>query len=79
MQVKFVNDETKIQYPVVLISPAKFVTIELASHVTGLSKRAIQSKIYKCIWVLNRQYRKAPDGRIFIDLEGVEKWIMGKG
>jgi len=57
----------------------RFVTIEMASKSIGLSRRAIQSKIHKCVWVLNRQYRKGPDGRIYIDIEGVEKWIMGKG
>lgn len=57
---------------------ARFVTIEVASNAIGLSKRAIQTKIHKCVWVLNRQYRKGPDGRIYIDLEGVEKWITGK-
>lgn len=58
--------------------PARFVTIQVASTVTGLTPSAIRSKIGQGVWVLNRQYRKAPDNRIYIDLEGFSKWVSGK-
>lgn len=57
------------------LTPARYVTIEVASVVTGLTECAIRSKIADCTWVLNRQYRKAPDNRIYIDLRGFEHWV----
>lgn len=58
------------------IKPARFVTIALASTVTGLTKRAIQGKIDRGVWACGRQYRKGPDGRIYIDLQEFERWVI---
>jgi hypothetical protein len=64
---------------IVNVAATRFVTIRLAATIIGLTENAIRSKLKDGTWVLNRQYRKAPDNRIYIDLEGVQKWIMGKG
>lgn len=61
------------------LTPARFVTIAVASIVTGYSPKAIESKIGRGDWVLNKQYRKAPDNRVLIDLEGYQQWALGKG
>ena len=61
------------------ITPARFVTLQVAEHAIGLSMAAMRAKIKRCDWTLNRQYCKGPDGRIYIDMEGVSKWIQGKG
>lgn len=61
------------------LTPSRFVTIEVAEMVTGYSASAIRSKIARGDWVLNKQYRKAPDDRVLVDLEGYEKWVLGKG
>lgn len=58
---------------VVRLTPARFVTIELAEAVTGLSASAIRTKIHRGIWVEGRQWVKR-DGRVLIDLEGYERW-----
>lgn len=56
------------------VQPARFVTVELASAITGLSKAAIRTKISRGIWVDGRQYVKR-EGRVFIDLKGYERWV----
>lgn len=55
-------------------TPSRFVTVELASAITGLSKAAIRTKISRGIWVDGRQYVKR-EGRVFIDLKGYERWV----
>lgn len=57
------------------IAPAPKVTIPLASTVTGLTEKAIRCNIDKGVWVEGKQYNRAPDGRIWIILKGVEKWV----
>lgn len=56
------------------LAPARFVTIELASTLTGLTEGAIRMKIHKGIWLDNRQWVKR-DGRVMIDMEGYERWV----
>lgn len=63
----------------VLVAPCRTVTIGLAATVLGLSKRAIEAKIHSGCWAEGRQYHRARDGRTYIDLEGVVKWVTGKG
>lgn len=62
--------------PVVQVAPARFVVIKLAATITGLTERAIEGKISKGQWASGRQYRKGPDGRIYIDMEGYTKWLL---
>lgn len=52
----------------------RFVTIDKAAEETGYSKRAIETKINRGIWLEGREYVRAPDQRVLIDREGVEKW-----
>jgi hypothetical protein len=60
------------------ITPARFVTIPLAASVTGLTQKAIRLKIDRGVWADGLQYRRGPDGRIYIDLKGYESWVIGK-
>ena len=59
----------------VQVSPARFVTIELASTMTGLSPGAIRTKITKAVWQEGRQYVRR-EGRVFVDMKGYEAWIQ---
>ena len=54
---------------------ARYQTIEKFSAETGYTERAIETKIARGVWVENRQWRKAPDGRILIDMQGYEQWV----
>lgn len=56
------------------VVPSRFVTIELASVLTGLTEGAIRMKISRGIWLENRQWVKR-DGRVHIDMKGYEQWV----
>ena len=58
-----------------LISPAPYVTIHLASAITGLSEKAIRRKIEEGKWIEGREYRRSPDGGIFISIKGFAQWV----
>jgi len=59
----------------ILVAPCRYVTIELASAITGRSPAAIRAKIARGEWVEGREYVRAPDGRVTVDLRGYEKWV----
>jgi hypothetical protein len=57
------------------VAPARFVTIPLAAAITGLTASAMRTKISRGFWVEGREYRRAPDGHVFVDLRGFERWV----
>lgn len=60
-----------------VLASARFVTIDLAATLTGLTAKAIRRKIERGVWLEGRQYRRQ-DGRIFVDLRAYEAWVQGK-
>lgn len=58
----------------ITLAPSRFVTIELASRLIGLTDKAIRRKIEDGVWAEGKQYRRR-DGRVFIDIKGVETWV----
>lgn len=54
----------------------RFVLIHVAASLTGLTQNAIRQKISKGVWMQGKQYRKGPDGRIYIDMKGYEEWVQ---
>lgn len=58
---------------VLQVTAARFVTIELAATLTGLTEKAIRMKIHKGVWLEDRQWVKR-DGRVLIDMRGYETW-----
>lgn len=58
-----------------VVQSARYVTIALASTLTGYSEKAIRRKIEEGVWVENREWRRAKDGHILIDMEGYERWV----
>lgn len=62
---------------IVHVSPASYVTISLASAITGLTEKAIRRKIEDGKWVEGREYRRSPDGGIFVSLKGYQRWVEG--
>ena len=60
--------------PVVQVTPSRFVTIDLAAIITGLTPGAIRTKIGKGVWLEGREYARR-EGRVFIDLRGYERWV----
>lgn len=57
---------------------ARYVMISRFCEMTGYTDRAVRRKIEDGVWMQNVQYRKAPDGHIFIDMDGFEKWVEGR-
>lgn len=57
------------------VAPASYVTVKLASLLTGLSEGAIRRKMQEGKWLEGREYRRSPDGGIFISLKGYQKWV----
>lgn len=57
------------------VAPAPYVTVPLAAAITGLSEKAIRRKIEDGKWVEGREYRRAPDGGVFISIKGYQQWV----
>lgn len=60
------------------VAPAPYVTVALAAIITGLSIKAIRRKIEDGKWIEGREYRRSPDGGIFISLKGYQQWVEQK-
>ena len=57
------------------IAPAPYVTVALAAVITGLTEKAIRRKIEDGKWLEGREYRRSPDGGIFISIKGYQQWV----
>ena len=62
---------------VVTVASARYVTVELAATLTGLTAKAIRRKIEDGVWIEGREYRRqVDDRRIYVDLRGYERWVQ---
>lgn len=41
----------------------------------GYTEKAVERKRATGVWREGKEYRRAPDGHIMIDLEGVKRWV----
>jgi hypothetical protein len=55
--------------------PTRYVLLPLAALVTGYTVKAMEKKIERGDWLEGKVWRRAPDGRILIDLLGYQKWV----
>jgi hypothetical protein len=60
-----------------VVFAARYVTLERFEALSGYSTSAVQSKIKRGQWLENREYLRAPDGRILVDLLGHGAWARG--
>lgn len=58
--------------------PVYYVQISRFEALTGYSEKAVRRKIEEGIWAEGKEYAKAPDGRILINLVGYHKWVQSK-
>jgi hypothetical protein len=56
----------------------RYVRVNKFVELTGYSDKAVRCKIAEGVWLEGRQYRRAPDGAILVDMMGYEKWVEGK-
>ncbi len=55
-----------------------WITIPGFSRETGYTEDAVRTKIKKGVWLQDRVWKKAPDGRVLISIEGYERWVEGQ-
>lgn len=53
----------------------KYKTVKQFSAESGYSEHAIRSKISDGVWPQNKVWRRAPDNRILINVEGYVDWV----
>lgn len=56
-------------------NPNRWMLIKRFAEVTDYSENAVRHKIKGGIWVEGRIWRKAPDGRIFVNMDEFERWL----
>lgn len=54
---------------------ARYVRIPKFVEETGYTARAVETKILRGVWLEGREYRRAPDGSILMDMEGYTRWV----
>lgn len=53
----------------------RYLTVRKFSSESGYTEAAIRSKIADGTWLKDYVWRKAPDGRVLIDVDGYEAWV----
>ncbi|WP_398491381.1 excisionase [Variovorax sp.] len=54
---------------------SQWVLVNRFAEITGYSQNAVRHKIKGGVWIEGRIWRKAPDGRIFVNLLEFERWV----
>ena len=55
-----------------------WVLIRKFVELVGYSDDAVRAKMRRGVWIKDLHWRKAPDGRIFLNIEAIQRWIEGK-
>ena len=55
-----------------------YVRIRRFAELTGYTEKAVYRKIEDGVWIEGREYRRAPDGNICVNLEGYDSWVEGE-
>lgn len=53
----------------------RYVTIPKVAAESGYTENAIRSKIRDGIWSEGQEWKRAPDGRVLIDVDGYCRWV----
>lgn len=61
------------------LASCRYVTIALASVMTGLSEKAIRRKIEDGVWRERIEWRRAPDVHLMVGIQGVERRVEADG
>jgi hypothetical protein len=54
---------------------ARYVLLKKFEQLTGYTPKAVERKIASGVWREGKEYRKAPDGHIAIDMEAYVRWV----
>ena len=55
----------------------KWITVKKFSMLSGYTIKAVYNKIERGVWNKDEIWRKAPDGRLFINIIAFENWVQG--
>lgn len=66
---------SEVRDPPIIVAPARYVTINLAAVVLGLSAAAIRKRIERGHWREGKEWKRSPDGGVWVDLRGHERWV----
>lgn len=77
-QVAVIQISNTLKEKPVPIATARYVLPALAQLLTGYTVKAIERKIERGDWVEGREWIRAPDGRIHVDMVGYHKWVEGR-
>ena len=58
-----------------VLQAARYVRLPLFERLTGYTQKAVRRKIESGAWLEGREYRRAPDGHIIVDLQGYHRWV----
>ena len=61
----------------IVVATARYVLLPLANLLTGYSVKAMERKIERGDWQEGKVWKRAPDGRIVIDVLGYQRWVEG--
>lgn len=60
------------------IAQARYVLLPLAEPLTGYTVKAMERKMERGDWQEGKVWRRAPDGRVMIDLQGYQRWVESR-
>jgi hypothetical protein len=58
-----------------VLAPARYILLPVANLITGYTVKAMERKIERGDWQEGKVWKRAPDGRILIDIVGYQKWV----
>ncbi len=58
-------------------STSRYVRVAKFVELTGYTDKAVRCKIAEGVWIEGKQWRRAPDGAILVDMVGYERWVEG--
>lgn len=58
-----------------IVAPARYVKLPLFEHLSGYTEKAVRRKIEDGHWLEGKEYVRAPDGHILVDMEGYCRWV----
>lgn len=59
----------------VAVMPPRYVRPVAFERMTGITPKAVERKCQSGAWIEGQEYIKGPDGLIYVDLKGYERWV----
>lgn len=53
----------------------RYLTIRKFAAESGYTELAIRTKIRDGVWRVGQEWKRAPDGRVLVDVDGFHRWV----